>query len=124
VKTGNVNAIPQRVKLGAEGLAGFLYIACTPRRDRDRTDAKATTDPRLNLMLATKAMRFDRLRMPLVPAQEPRQALSSAAGLAGQAHLLAPTTLFAWKSARRAGWVGVGRGRPMTRQGATRGSDG
>ena len=62
VKKGKLTSFPQAVKQKPTETVFFSYIVYKSRRDRDRINAKAMSDPRLAGM-ETKDMPFDPKRM-------------------------------------------------------------
>ena len=62
-KPGKWTSFPQAVKLKADEVVWFSWIAFKSRRHRDRVNAKAMKDKRLAPMMDPKAMPFDGKRM-------------------------------------------------------------
>jgi len=62
VSTGKITSFPQSVKLKKNETVVFSYIVYKSRKERDRINKKAISDPRLAKMGA-KNMPFDAMRM-------------------------------------------------------------
>ena len=63
VAPGKLTSFPQSVRLKADELVVFSWIVYKSRRERDRINAKVTSDPRLADMMDPKKMPFDAKRM-------------------------------------------------------------
>ena len=64
VKKGKRTSFPQAVKLKPNEVVVFSYIVYASRRQRDRTNAKVMSDPRLKKMMShPENMPFDGKRM-------------------------------------------------------------
>lgn len=63
VKPGKRTSFPQSVKLKADETVVFSWIVYASRAQRDRTNKKVMSDPRLADMMNAKALPFDGKRM-------------------------------------------------------------
>jgi uncharacterized protein YbaA (DUF1428 family) len=63
VKPGKWTSFPQSVKLKADEVVVFSWIAYKSRAQRDRVNTKAMKDPRLADMMDPKKLPFDGKRM-------------------------------------------------------------
>jgi uncharacterized protein YbaA (DUF1428 family) len=63
VKPGKVTSFPQAVKLKAGETVVFSWIVYASRKQRDATNKKVMSDPRLASMMDPKNMPFDGKRM-------------------------------------------------------------
>jgi uncharacterized protein YbaA (DUF1428 family) len=63
VKPGKLTSFPQAVKLKAGEVVVFSWIIFASRKERDRTNKKVMSDPRLAAMMDPKSLPFDGKRM-------------------------------------------------------------
>ena len=63
VKPGKLTSFPQAVKLKPDEVVVFSWIVFSSRTQRDRTNKKVMSDPRLAKMIESQKLPFDGKRM-------------------------------------------------------------
>lgn len=63
VKPGKLTSFPQAVKLKPDEVVVFSWIVFSSRTQRDRTNKKVMSDPRLAKMIESQNLPFDGKRM-------------------------------------------------------------